>query len=134
MTSAALALQAEIVAALLDDAGVAGFVGDRVYDAPPRNASFPYVVLGPANVTDWSTGTEGGAEHHVTLTVWSRERGKRACHEIIAAATVALHDAALTLDGHALVNFRFEGSETRRETDGITWRGTMHFRGVTEVV
>jgi hypothetical protein len=134
MMSAALALQAAIVAALLDDSGMTALVGDRVYDAPPRNATFPYVMLGPASVTDWSTGTEGGAEHDVTLTVWSRERGKRECHEIMAAVTAALHAAALTLDGHALVNFRFEGSETRRETDGITWRGTMHFRGVTEVV
>jgi hypothetical protein len=132
MTSAALALQAAIVAALLHDAAVAALVGDRVYDAPPRNAAFPYAVLGPASVTDWSTGTEGGAEHDLAITVWSRERGKRECHEIMAAVTAALHDVALTLAGHTLVNLRLEGSETRRESDGITWRGVMHFRGVTE--
>jgi hypothetical protein len=134
MSSAALALQAAVVAALLDDAAVAALVDARVYDAPPRNAAFPYVALGPAGVTDWSTGTEAGAEHALAITVWSRERGKRACHEILAAVEAALHDADLTLSGHALVNLRFERSETRRETDGITWRGTMHFRGVTEVV
>jgi hypothetical protein len=134
MSSAALALQAAVVAALLDDAAVVALVDARVYDAPPRNAVFPYVALGPAGVTDWSTGTEAGAEHALAITVWSRERGKRACHEILAAVEAALHDADLTLSGHALVNLRFERSETRRETDGITWRGTAHFRAVTEVV
>jgi hypothetical protein len=132
MTSAALVLQAAVVAALLDDAAVAALVDARVYDAPPRNAAFPYVALGPAGVTDWSTGTEAGAEHALAITVWSRERGKRACHEILAAVETALHDADLTLDGYALVNLRFERSDTRRETDGITWRGVAHFRAVTE--
>jgi hypothetical protein len=134
MSSAALALQAAVVAALLDDAAVVALVDARVYDAPPRNAAFPYVALGPAGVTDWSTSTEAGAEHALAITVWSRERGKRACHEILAAVEAALHDADLTLSGHALVNLRFERSETRRETDGITWRGTAHFRAVTEAV
>jgi hypothetical protein len=41
MSSAALALQAAVVAALLDDAAVVALVDARVYDAPPRNAAFP---------------------------------------------------------------------------------------------
>ena len=44
----------------------------------------------------------------------------------------ALNDAALTLDGHALVNLRFEFAETRRDPDGITYHGVVRFMAVTE--
>jgi hypothetical protein len=43
-----------------------------------------------------------------------------------------LHDAALTLDDHALVNLRLELTETRRDADGITFHAAMRFRAVTE--
>jgi hypothetical protein len=48
------------------------------------------------------------------------------------AIEAALHDAALTLEDHALVNLRFEFADVLRERDGITWRATMRFRAVTE--
>ena len=50
----------------------------------------------------------------------------------MAAVETALHDAALALEGHALVNLRFLEGTTRREADGATWRGTIRFRAVTE--
>ena len=46
----------------------------------------------------------------------------------------ALHDADLTLEGFHLVNLRFQSGETRRESDGATWRGTIRFRAVTEKI
>lgn len=132
MTSAALALQKAVVAALLGDTGVAALVAERIHDAPPRNAEFPYVSFGQTSLADWSTGTESGAEHRLTLHVWSRERGKRQCYEIMGAIEAVLHDAPLALDGHALVNLRFEFAEARRDPDGITYHGVMRFRAVTE--
>lgn len=132
MTAAALELQTAIITALLTDAATAGLVGERVYDAPPRNAAFPYLVLDEMTLGDWSTGTEGGHAHRVTLHAWSRERGKRECHEILNAAEAALSDAALSLDGHALINLRFDFAETRRDPDGITWHGLLRLRAITE--
>jgi hypothetical protein len=132
MTHPSLALQKAVVAALVADSGVGTLIGDRIYDATPRDATFPYVTVGQVNTTDWSTGTEDGAEHALTLHAWSRERGKRECYAISAAVEAALHDAALSLDGHALVNLRFEFAETRRDPDGITFHTAMRFRAVTE--
>jgi len=134
MTHPSLALQSAAYAALIADAGVGALIGDRIYDAPPRDATFPYLTIGETRVADWSTGTEDGAEHRLTLDVWSRERGKRECYEIMEAVEAALHDAALGLDDHALVNLRFAEADVRRERDGITYRGTMRFRAVTEAV
>ncbi len=131
-THPTLALQSAAVAALLADGGVGALVGDRIYDAPPRNATFPYLTFGDMRVVDWSTATEAGAEHRLTLDVWSRERGRRQSYEIVQAVNAVLDDAALALDDHVLVNLRFEAADLRREADGITYHALMRFRAVTE--
>ncbi len=132
MTSAALALQKAVFAALVADDAVGASIGDRIYDVAPRDVAFPYATIGQATLADWSTGTEDGSEHRLTLHVWSREQGQSQCHAIVDAIRAALDDAALALDGHALVNLRFEFADTRRDGDGITFRGTLRFRAVTE--
>ena len=134
MTHPTLALQKAVVAALLADGAVGGLIADRIYDAPPRDAVFPYLTIGQTTAADWSTATEAGREHRLTLHVWSRQRGKRQCYQIMEAIEAALHDAALGLDGHALVNLRFEFADTGRDRDGITYHGVVRFRAVTEPV
>ncbi|MCB1500462.1 MAG: DUF3168 domain-containing protein [Bauldia sp.] len=132
MTSPALALQAAVHAALVADASVGAVVGDRIHDAPPRNAAFPFIALGEARTGDWSTGTEDGAEHRLVLHVWSRHRGKAECWTAIEAIRAALHEAALAVEGHRLVNLRFETADVGADRDGITWHGVARFRAVTE--
>jgi hypothetical protein len=132
MTHPALALQKAVVAAMLADGPVGTLIGDRIYDSPPRDVAFPYVTIGDARVADWSTGTERGAEHRVTLHVWSREHGKRQCYEVLEAMQAALHDAALALEDQALVNLRFEAADVGRDRDGITFHGELRLRAVTE--
>ena len=48
------------------------------------------------------------------------------------AARAALHDRALPLDGHALVNLRLEFSEVRFDDDQSVYHGLLRFRAVTE--
>jgi Protein of unknown function (DUF3168) len=132
MTGAALALQKAAYAALVADAEVGALIGDRIYDQPPRDAAFPYATIGQTTVADWSTGTEDGSEHRLTLHVWSRTGGQSECHAIAEAMRTALHGAALSFEDHALVNLRFETADTRRDPDGITFHGVMRFRAVTE--
>jgi hypothetical protein len=132
ITTAALAIQKAIYAALTADAGAGALIGDRIYDVAPRDAVFPYATIGKATQSDWSTGTEEGAEHRLTLDVWSRAHGKSECHAIAEAIRLALHDAALALEGHALVNLRFESADVARDPDGLTFHGVLRFRAVTE--
>lgn len=132
--SADLALQKAIHARLAGDAALAALVAARIYDNPPDDAGFPYLTLGENEMRDWSTGEGAGAEHLLSLHAFSRRGGRREAKEILAAVGAVLHDAALTLDGHALVNLRLRDSETRREPDGRTWRGTIRFRAVTEEI
>ena len=133
MASSGFALQKALYMTLSSDTGVvAALGGARVYDDVPSRTEFPYVTFGQSTARDWSTGTEPGREHTVTLHVWSRARGRKQTDEIMAAAEAALHDAALVLDGHRLINLRHEFSDARREPDGETYHGVARYRAVTE--
>lgn len=132
MSDATLALQKAVLAALAGDAATGALIGDRIHDAAPRNAAFPYLAFGSVRSADWSTGTEAGAEHRITLHAWSRGRGRAEVAAIAAAAVAALDDADLDLDGHHLVGLRWETTEIAGQADSLTWQATMRFRAVTE--
>jgi hypothetical protein len=133
MTTAAAALRAAIHDALIADSPLTTLLGGaRVYDEPPQNPAFPYVTLGEARITDFSTGTDPGEEHQLTLHAWSRQGGHKEAHLIAGALLQALDDAPLSLDSHRLVNFRFALADVRREADGRTYHALVRFRAVTE--
>ena len=135
MTQAGWALQKGIFAKLsADTAVVACLGGQHIYDDVPRNAEFPYLTLGQSALVDWSTGTEYGAEHVLTLHVWSRAGGTRETLDIIAAVNEVLKDVPIELPGHVLVNLRFEYADARRDPDGETVHGILRYRAVTETV
>ena len=94
--------------------------------------AFPYVTLGEARIADFSTGTERGEEHQLTLHAWSRQGGHKEAHLVAGALLQALDDAPLTLDDHRLINFRFALADVRREADGRTYHAVVRFRAVTE--
>ena len=133
MPSASWSLQRSIFDALSTSPAVLDLLGSpRIFDDVPQKAAFPYLTLGQSTVRDWSTGSDEGSEHLLTLHVWSRADGRRETHELMAALAAALHDQVLPLDGHRLVNLRHELSEARREPDGETYHGIVRLRAVTE--
>jgi hypothetical protein len=132
-TAASAALRVAIYDALKADSALTSLLGgESVYDEPPRAASFPYVTLGEARITDFSAGGERGEEHQLTLHAWSRHGGHREAHLIAGALLAALDDAPLTLADHRLVNLRFSLADVRRESDGRTYHALVRFRAVTE--
>ncbi|MEA2907249.1 MAG: hypothetical protein QOI12_4636 [Alphaproteobacteria bacterium] len=133
MTTAAVALRAAIHDALVADTPLTAILGaPRIYDEPPKGVSFPYVTLGEARISDWSTGSEGGQEHQLTLHAWSRQGGHKEAHLVAGALLQALDDAPLVLTDHRLINFRFALADVRREADGRTYHALVRFRAVTE--
>lgn len=131
--SAANELRKAVFAALTTDVALlAALGGARIHDVPPAAPDFPYVTLGEAQLSDWSTATEAGHEHRLTLSVWSRQGGHSEAHAIAHLVQQALHDAPLMLAGHRLVNLRFSSAEIRREAGGRTYRALVRFRAVTE--
>ncbi|MBZ0215979.1 MAG: DUF3168 domain-containing protein [Fimbriimonadaceae bacterium] len=129
------ALQKGVFETLTASVALTGLLGGaHVYDHVPRQTMFPYVTLGTVICGDWSTGTEAGDEHFMTVHVWSRAGGYKEAQDIVGAVGDALHDAAIGLTGHTLINLRFQSSEIRRERDGETLHGIMRYRAVTEPV
>jgi hypothetical protein len=132
-TAASAALRAAVHAALAADTALVALLGGpKIYDETPRGVAFPYVTLGEARVSDFSTGSEVGAEHQLTLHAWSREGGHRQAHLIAGALLQALDEAPLALADHHLVNLRFTVADVRREADGRTYHALVRFRAVTE--
>ena len=133
MSSPAWELQKAIFAALIADAPLLALLGGaRVYDDVPRGAVLPYVSFGPSTTRDWSTGTETGSEHAVTLRVWSKAGGEKQVHLVLEAIRTALHDTSLVLAGHRLISLRHELSDAARGSDGEIYAGVARFRAVTE--
>jgi hypothetical protein len=133
MTAPATEVQKAIHAALAGDATLVSLLGDaHVYDHAPPDVPFPYITFGRTSVYDWSTGTESGTEQLLTLHVWSKAKGKKEIHALMAAIGTALNDAALTLNGHHLVNLRLEFSEVLFDEDQSVHHGLLRFRAVTE--
>jgi hypothetical protein len=130
---ASWSLQRGIYQALAGSSDLTALLGGaRIYDDAPQGAAFPFITLGQSVVRDWSTGTEDGAEHDLTLHVWSRAGGKKQVQEIIEAIRAALHDQPLMLADHHLINLRHEFSEARLDPDGDTFHGIVRYRAVTE--
>lgn len=131
--SANWSLQKGIYQALAGDPQVTGLLGGaQIFDNAPQNVSFPYLTFGQTTERDWSTGSEEGSEHTVTLHVWSRSGGRKQTHEIIETIRKALSAAPIAIDDHYLVNLRHEFSEARHEEDGETYHGIVRYRAVTE--
>lgn len=133
MTAASWALQRSIYQALAGSSELTTLLGgERIYSNPPPAAEFPYITLGQTVNLDWSTGTEDGNEHSLTLHVWSRADSAAQVHEIIQVIRMVLHNQLLSLEDHHLVNLRHEFTEARIDPDGETMHGIVRYRAVTE--
>ena len=133
--SSAWALQEAIHQHLAEDSGLLGLLGGaRIYDHVPRNTAYPILTFGQSVARDWTTGTEDGEEHILTLHVWSEGGSRQQAHEIMGAVRRALNDAPLALTDHRLVDIRHEFSEARPEADRESYHGIVRYRAVTEPV
>jgi hypothetical protein len=134
MSAASWALQQAVFATLCADGGVTDVVGDpaRVFDAPQRDAEFPYVVIGDDTETDWSTATDTGSAHAFAVHVWSRAGGRKEAKIVAGAVKDALDGAELSVTGHALIDIRYLSTEFFREPDGETTHAVLRFRAALE--
>lgn len=132
MTAASADLQKAMFAALTANAALIALMGGaRIFDRAPTDAAFPFVTFGRASVFDWSTSTEDGLEHLVTLHVWSKAKGRKEAFAVLDAVRAAL-GTPLSLDSQHLVSFRFEFAEVTFDDDISVHHGLLRLRAVTE--
>lgn len=133
MMHPALALQEAIFAALDSSQGLSDHLGEnRIFDDVPRGMRPPYIVFSDMTHTDWSTGTEDGMEHFVTLNIWSRENGRKQVLELANIVVEELTTLPASLSDHALVNLQHDFTETAKDDDTGYFRASVNLRAVTE--
>ena len=94
MSIAGWNLQKAVYARLAADATLNALVGNppRIHDDVPAGAVLPYVQIGDATEADWSTVSELGSEHQLTIYVWSGGAGAwrraRSCRRFTARCTM----------------------------------------------
>lgn len=129
----ALAVQEALYALLSSDTALLSLLGGlHVHDDVPPKRAFPYVTIGDIETSDWSTQTQRGYEHIVTLNAWSRYAGRKQLHQIIALIDDIIESQALDATGFNIVNQRIVFWTALRDPDGETYRGIMRLRIVTE--
>lgn len=123
-------LQQAVYTALTGDVTLMAMV-TGVHDHVPQGAAFPYITIGESTAIGWSVVGVSGIETTLVLHVWSRKRGHKEVKQILAEIHRVLHDAALTVPGHALVWLRYGFSQTSLDPDGATYHGIAHYDAVT---
>jgi hypothetical protein len=127
--SAAMELQAALIAALRGAEGIAGTV-TGVFDGPPARAGFPYLVIGEGLTTDWSHKTGRGREHRLALTIWDEAGRAARLHGLVGAAEVAVEAIPRELPHHRLVSVVLLRSRILRPPAG-PWAGMIEYRART---
>ena len=132
--STQIALRKAVRDRLLADAPlIAQLGGPRVHDEAPRAQDPPYIVFTQSETRDWSTMTEAGAEHLLTLEVWSQKHGAREALEISGRVADLLDDAPLAVSGAASVHARIVSIETLRQSANRFVRARIRLRALVEL-
>ena len=133
MTTESLALQHSIYQTLSNATALTSLLGGAgIYSKAPQGQALPYMTLGQTVNLAWSTGTDDGTKHDLTLHVWTSADSAEKVHEIMDTVKTLLHDRPLSVEGHYLVNLRHEFAEARIDPDGETMHGIVRYRAVTE--
>ncbi|MGO4704523.1 DUF3168 domain-containing protein [Microvirga sp. 2MCAF38] len=136
MTSPILALRRAILDATELDVELIDLMGGalHLYDEPPRDVAPVYAVFGDVKAVDWSTDSDRGHEQNLALVVWAREGSARSGLVVAERLADILHDAALSIEGHRLVNLRATEISSTRDKDTQLIRIVVTLRAVTETV
>lgn len=128
-------LQRALFALLSGDPAVTAETGGRIHDAAPDRSEGPaglHVLIGEERAADWSTATDAGAEHRVTISVVAEGEGYGPAKRAAAAICDAIAPEALSLERGRVVTARFLAARTARERKGAVRRIDLTFRIVVE--
>ncbi|MEM7619768.1 MAG: DUF3168 domain-containing protein [Pseudomonadota bacterium] len=102
--------------------------GGRIYDYVKDDVAFPFVRIdgstsAPADVDGFS-----GTDEVIQIAVFSQAYGKREIKDLMGQVKEALHNVNLTVANRPTALCWWDGTNLRRDPDGITHQGIMRFR------
>jgi hypothetical protein len=133
MTHPITLLQAALVAALKADEALTALIGGDVFDAPPRDAAVPYVVIARHDLVPRDGDAAPGNDHRVILHLWHPDASRK------AVLAIAERVAAVALSGFAPVglvvtNATEERIDTAIDLDSGAARAALTLRFFTEPI
>lgn len=126
MTHALAALQTAVLAALESHPVLTAELSG-IYDGPPPRAAFPYVAMGDAFVTDWSTKTATGREIRLPLTLWDDGDNAARMSDLMAHMEDAIAALPREIPGWQMVSIVYVRSMVVRDAAG-PWAGLVEHR------
>lgn len=126
MTDALAALQTALLAAL-EAHPVLSAELSGIYDGPPPRAAFPYVAMGDALVTDWSTKTATGREIRLPLTLWDDGENAARMTDLMSHLEDAVAAVPRQIPGWHVASIIFLRSMVVRDAAG-PWAGLVEHR------
>ena len=126
MADPSLALQEAIFARLQAE------VSCSIYDGAPLNAAMPYVSI-DREVSVNSSPISGRKRETrlLYLSVWSDAVGQAEVKRINGEVIAALDERRLPLEVGRAVSVRVEQADAQRDTDGVTYQGSITVRVIT---
>lgn len=96
-----------------------------VFDYPPQEVNFPFVVIADASSGDMSAIGKNIIEQQIRINIWSRELGHKQTANIMELIYVLLHNGSVAVVGQILASMRFVSTSIQLEDDGRTYQGAM---------
>jgi hypothetical protein len=130
MSAAGLALQAGLYAQL---ASIAPLMTQLtgLFDHVPEAQALPYLVIGEALASDWSSATFDGRETRLSLHLWTRAAGRKQAKELSGLIQAALQPGLPPLNGHKLTMLSFLSERTLIDADGVSQHTILEYRART---
>lgn len=131
-----LEVQAAIFATITTDPTIKGMVDCRVYDHVPQDAApqaedFPFIQIGDATFSDWGDKSEPGQTGTFPMNIYSRTRDNEELLKIRRQCVNLLHQKPTPMEQGQMVLCRFEYSNVRMLSDGVTRQTSLRFRIIT---
>jgi len=122
-----------MIAALLADGTVTGFVGTKIYSHVPDGTEEPFIAFTTTTIAEFESKTTDGSEHTIELDVWSAKSTNREVMQIMRAIKGVLdRNKTFAVTGTTLIDCRLEFATEFPDSDGPTRHGVMRFRVWTE--
>lgn len=108
-----------------------GIVSDRLHE----RVKLPAIILTEIDSRDFSTSTEKGEEHFVTIDIWTDGNSRKQALQLACVMRDCLDEAALDLGSNQhLVSLRFLDQRNGREKAKAEQSIRLRFRAVSEEV
>ena len=103
------------------------------WDAVPQDTPYPYNTIDTwAVLNDDFIAGQHMSQAFCYLTQWSEARGQAEVLAMQKEIRDAMHEQALPTDDGTVVSVRVETATTARESDNVTFRGSMTLRVLIE--